>query len=89
MKSWVFLTSSRSTKKNILEDPREGTTTLINSVFSSWSDTQLFNYSKACSVTFKGSPSYKNKCLNLIRNQENDRVANYPKAAGSLSGSNT
>lgn len=67
----------RSTKKKKSEDLREGTThtSLNNSVFSNWSDTQFFNYSKACGVIFPDSPNHKSKCLDLIRNLESDRDA--------------
>lgn len=53
----------RSTKKKAPKDPRDGNSTSIINVFSSWSYVQFFNYSNACGVKFLGSQNHKNKML--------------------------
>lgn len=52
---------------------------LLNTVFTTRSDAQFFNYSKACGVKFLGSPNHKNKILDLIYNIESYRDANFSK----------
>ncbi|KAH7666770.1 Zinc finger CCHC-type protein [Dioscorea alata] len=75
----------RSSKKKIPEDPRDGNSTLLNTVFSSWSDAQFFKYSNACGVKFLGSPNHKNKCLDNIRLLESARSEIPSSSSGSPS----
>lgn len=79
----------RSTKKKILEDPREGNPKPLNSVFSSSSDAQLFNYIKSCGINFLGSPNHKFKFLGKIRSLEATRVVHFTNSSGSHSRSDS
>lgn len=72
-----------SNKKKIPEDPREGIHNLSESIFSSWTDAQFFNYSNSCGVQFLGSPSHKLKCLDKICSLEKDRVAKFKLSSDS------